>query len=131
MAELIDVEKEQAVIEIHEAPSVCDVEHAEVEVHIIDGEPEVIVEKPKPKCTIIFEDSETPAAINAEAAAKEARKAANEARVSAALAVEQAAYAKEMSDLAKEVLDGRVLHEITEEEANQIMDEIDNEDGNN
>ena len=130
MAELIDVEKEKTVIEIHEAPSVCDMEHAEVNVHISDGEPDVIIEKPKPKCTIIFDDSETPAAIDAEAAAKEARKAADEARVSAAVAVEQAAYAKEMSDLAKEVLDGRVLHEITEEEANQIMDEIDN-DGNN
>ena len=130
MAELIDVEKEQAVIEIHDAPAVCDVEHAKVDVHISDGDPEVIVEKQKPKITIIFEDSETPAAIDAEAAAKEARKAADEARVSAELAVEQAAYAKEMSDLAKEVLDGRVLHEITEEEANQIMDEIDN-DGNN
>ena len=130
MAELIDVEKEQAVIEIHDSPSVCDVEHAKVEVHISDGYPEVIVEKQKPKITIIFEDSDTPAAIDAEAAAKEARKAADEARVSAALAVDQAAYAKEMSDLAKEVLDGRVLHEINEEEANQIMDEIDN-DGNN
>ncbi len=130
MAELIDVEKEQAVIEIHEAPNVCDVQHAEVEVHISDGDPDVIVEKQKPKITIIFEDSETPAAIDAEAAAKEARKAADEARISASLAVEQAAYAKEMSDLAKEVLDGRVLHEITEEEANKIMDEIDN-DGNN
>lgn len=130
MEELIDVEKEQSVIEIHDAPAVCEVEHEKVDVHISDVEPEVIVEKQKPKITIIFEDSDTPAAIDAEAAAKEARKAADEARVSAAFAVEQAAYAKEMSDLAKEVLDGRVLHEITEEEANQIMDEIDN-DGNN
>ena len=123
--------EENVHIELKEVqtPVVYEQEQPNVEVQISES-PSVVVETLRPKITIILSDDEAQAAIDANAAAKEARKAAEEARVGAALAIEQAAYAKEMSDLAKEVLDGRVLHEITEEEANQIMDEIDNDENN-
>ena len=123
--------KETVHIELKESqsPVVYEQEQPNVEVQISES-PSVVVETLQPKITIVLSDDEAQAAIDAEAAAKEARKAADEAREGAELAIEQAAYAKEMGDLAKEIIDGNVHHEITEEEANQIMDEIDNEDGN-
>ena len=128
----VNVPIEETVhIELKEAqtPVVYEQEQPNVEVQISES-PSVIVETLQPKITIILSDDESQAAIDAEAAAKEAREAAYDARDSAALATEQAAYAKEMGDLAKEIIGGNVHHEITEEEANKLMDEIDNEDGN-
>lgn len=123
--------KETVHIELKESqsPVVYEQEQPNVEVQISES-PSVVVETLQPKITIVLSDDEAQAAIDAEAAAKEARKAADDAREGAALAIEQAAYAKEMGDLAKEIIDGNVHHEITEEEANKLMDEIDNEDGN-
>lgn len=112
-----------------QSPIVYEQEQPNVEVQISES-PSVVVETLKPKITIILSDDESQAAIDAEAATKEARDAAYDARDSASLATKQAAYAKEMGDLAKEIIDGNVHHEITEEEANKLMDEIDNEDGN-
>ena len=108
-----------------QSPIVYEQEQPNVEVQISES-PSVVVETLKPKITIILSDDESQAAIDAEAAAKEARDAAYDARDSASLATKQAAYAKEMGDLAKEIIDGNVHHEITEEEANKLMDEIDN-----
>ena len=123
--------EENVHIELKESqtPVVYEQEQPNVEVQISES-PSVVVETLQPKITIILSDDEAPAAIDAEAAAKEARDAAADAISSAALATEQAAYAKEMGDLAKEIIDGNVHHEITEEEANKLMDEIDNENGN-
>ena len=123
--------KETVHIELKESqsPVVYEQEQPNVEVQISES-PSVVVETLQPKITIVLSDDEAQAAIDAEAAAKEARKAADEARVSAVVATEQAAYAKEMGDLAKAIIDGNVHHEITEEEANKLMDEIDYEDGN-
>ena len=123
--------KETVHIELKEAqtPVVYEQEQPNVEVQISES-PSVVVETLQPKITIILSDDEAQAAIDANAAAKEARDAAYDARDSAALASEQAAYAKEMGDLAKGIIDGNVHHEITEEEANKLMDEIDNENGN-
>ena len=124
--------KENVHIELKETqtPVVYEQEQPNVDVQISESPP-VVVETSQPKVAIILSDNESVAAIDATAAAKEARKAADDAREGAAFATEQAAYAKEMGDLVKEIIDGHVLHEITEEEANQIMDEIDNEDGTN
>ena len=123
--------EENVHIELKEVqtPVVYEQEQPNVEVQISES-PSVVVETLQPKITIVLSDDEAQAAIDAEAAAKEARKAADEARVSAVVATEQAAYAKEMGDLAKAIIDGNVHHEITEEEANKLMDEIDYEDGN-
>ena len=123
--------EENVHIELKETqtPVVYEQEQPNVEVQISEY-PSVVVETLQPKLTIILTDDESQAAIDAEAAAKEARDAAYDARDSASLATKQAAYAKEMGDLAKEIIDGNVHHEITEEEANKLMDEIDNEDGN-
>lgn len=123
--------KENVHIELKEtqSPIVYEQEQPNVEVQIFES-PSVVVETLQPKLTIILTDDESQAAIDASSAAKEARKAADEAREGAALAIKQAAYAKEMGDLAKEIVDGNVHQEITEEEANKLMDEIDNEDGN-
>lgn len=129
----VNVPIEETVhIELKEAqtPVVYEQEQPNVEVQISEY-PSVVVETLQPKITIILSDDEAQAAIDANAAAKEARKAADDAREGAALAIEQAAYAKEMGDLVKEFIGGNAFHEITEEEANKIMDEIDNEDGNN
>ena len=119
-------------IELKESqtPVVYEQERPNVEVQISESIP-VVVETSQQKIAIILSDNESIAAIDANAAAKDARKAADEAREGAALAIEQAAYAKEMGDLVKEFIGGNAFHEITEEEANKIMDEIDNEDGNN
>ena len=119
--------EENVHIELKESqtPVVYEQEQPNVEVQISES-PSVVVETLQPKLTIILTDDESQAAIDATAAAKEARKAADEAREGAALAIEQAAYAKEMGDLVKEFIGGNSFHEITEEEANQIMDEIDN-----
>ena len=124
--------EENVHIELKESqtPVVYEQEQPNVEVQISES-PSVVVETLQPKITIILSDDEAQAAIDANAAAKEARKAADDAREGAALATEQAAYAKEMGDLVKEMIGGNSFHEITEEEANKIMDEIDNEDGNN
>ena len=123
--------KENVHIELKESqsPVVYEQEQQNVEVQISES-PSVVVETLQPKITIILTDDESQAAIDADAAAKEARDAADYARDGAAFATEQAAYAKEMGDLAKEIIDGNIHHEITEEEANKLMDEIDNEDGN-
>ena len=123
--------KENVHIELKEiqSPVVYEQEQPNVEVQISES-PSVAVETLQPKLTIILTDDESQAAIDANAAAKEARDAADDARDGAELAIKQAAYAKEMGDLAKEIIDGNVHHEITEEEANKLMDEIDNEDGN-
>ena len=124
--------EENVHIELKESqtPVVYEQEQPNVEVQISES-PSVVVETLRPKITIILSDDEAQAAIDANAAAKEARKAADDAREGAALATEQAAYAKEMGDLVKEMIGGNSFHEITEDEANKIMDEIDNEDGNN
>lgn len=124
--------EENVHIELKETqtPVVYEQEQPNVEVQISES-PSVVVETLQPKITIILSDDEAQAAIDATAAAKEARKAADDAREGAALAIEQASYAKEMGDLVKEFIGGNAFHEITEKEANQIMDEIDNEDGNN
>ena len=123
--------EENVHIELKEAqtPVVYEQEQPNVEVQISES-PSVVVETSQQKIAIILSDDEAQAAIDANAAAKEARKAADDAREGAALAIEQAAYAKEMGDLVKEFIGGNSFHEITEDEANQIMDEIDNEDGN-
>lgn len=122
--------KETIHIELKESqtPVVYEQEQPNVEVQISES-PSAVVETLQPKITIILTDDEAQAAIDATAAAKEARNAADQAIKGAALAAEQAAYAKEMGDLVKEFIGGNSFHEITEEEANQIMDEIDN-DGN-
>lgn len=119
--------EENVHIELKETqtPIVYEQEQPNVEVQISES-PSVVVETLQPKLTIILTDDESQAAIDATAAAKEARKAADQAIKGAALATEQAAYAKEMGDLVKEFIGGNSFHEITEEEANQIMDEIDN-----
>lgn len=123
--------EENVHIELKETqtPIVYEQEQPNVEVKISES-PSVVVETLQQKLTIILTDDESQAAIDATAAAREARKAADQAIKGAALATEQAAYAKEMGDLVKEFIGGNSFHEITEEEANQIMDEIDN-DGNN
>ena len=124
--------EENVHIELKETqtPIVYEQEQPNVEVQISES-PSVVVETLQPKITIILSDDEAQAAIDATAAAKEARNAADQAIKGAMLATEQAAYAKEMGDLVKEFIGGNSFHEITEEEANKIMDEIDNEDGNN
>lgn len=129
----VNVPIEETVhIELKESqtPVVYEQEQPNVEVQISESPP-LIVETSQQKIAIILSDNESVASVDATAAAKEARKAADEAREGAALATEQAAYAKEIGDLVKEIIDGHVLHEITEEEANILMDEIDNEDGTN
>ena len=124
--------EENVHIELKETqtPIVYEQEQPNVEVQISES-PSVVVETLQPKITIILSANESVAAIDATAAAKEARNAADQAIKGAMLATEQAAYAKEMGDLVKEFIGGNSFHEITEEEANKIMDEIDNEDGNN
>ena len=129
----INVNKEGGVqikIKKSETPIVHEQERQKVEVQVNELPPKVIVKTKPQKVAVVIDDNESVAAVDANAAAKEARNAADDARVSAVLATEQAAYAKEMGDLAKEIIDGNVHHEITEEEANKLMDEIDNEDGN-
>lgn len=130
----INVNKEGGVqirIKKSETPIVHEQERQKVEVQVNELPPKVIVKTKPQKVAVVIDANESVAAIDANAAAKEARKAADEARKGAALATEQAAYAKEMGDLVKEFIGGNAFHEITEEEANKIMDEIDNEDGNN
>ena len=124
--------EENVHIELKESqtPVVYEQEQPNLEVQI-SGSPSVVGETLRPEISIVLGDEGAQAAIDANAAAKEARKAADDAREGAALATEQAAYAKEMGDLVKEMIGGNSFHEITEDEANKIMDEIDNEDGNN
>ena len=131
---IINVNKEGGVqikIKKSETPIVHEQERQKVEVQVNELPPKVIVKTKPQKIAVVIDDNESVAAIDATAAAKEARKAADDAREGAALAIEQASYAKEMGDLVKEFIGGKSFHEITEEEANKIMDEIDNEDGNN
>lgn len=130
----INVNKEGGVqIRIKESktPIVHEQERQKVEVQVNELPPKVIVKTKPQKVAVVIDANESVAAIDATAAAKEARNAANQAIKGAALATEQAAYAKEMGDLVKEFIGGNAFNEITEEEANKIMDEIDNEDGNN
>ena len=119
--------EENVHIELKETqtPVVYEQEQPNVEVQISES-PSVVVETLQPKITIILSDDEAQAAIDANAAAKEARRAADEARKGAALATEQAAYAKEMGDLVKEFIGGNAFHEITEEEARQLIEEVNN-----
>ena len=130
----INVNKECGVqirIKKSETPIVHEQERQKVEVQVNELPPRVIVKTKPQKVAVVIDANESVAAIDATAAAKEARNAADQAIKGAALATEQAAYAKEMGDLVKEMIGGNSFHEITEEEANKIMDEIDNEDGNN
>lgn len=130
----INVNKEGGVqirIKKSETPIVHEQERQKVEVQVNELPPKVIVKTKPQKVAVVIDANESVAAIDATAAAKEARNAADQAIKGAMLATEQAAYAKEMGDLVKEFIGGNSFHEITVEEANQIMDEIDNEDGNN
>lgn len=130
---IININKEcgvQIKIKKSETPITQEQERQKVEVQVNELPPKVIVKTKPQKIAVVIDDNESVAAIDATAAAKEARDAAGDAIKGAELAIEQAAYAKEMGDLAKEIIDGNVHHEITEEEANKLMDEIDNEDGN-